>query len=199
MLLCRKLYGPDNDAMQIADEIISKHHNNVLQRPSALFLTGDQIYADDVGAPIIQYLTKFGIKLIGYEEQIPSRGKLTGIAPGQRGMMVRNYGKFTSDHADNHLIGFGEFAAMYLVTWNGQNLPNNYDNFPPAGTIPANKYLQQKQYIDKAREALPAIRRILANIPTYMIFDDHEITDDWNLTPQWKTLVRHHPPACHFC
>ena len=26
------------------------------------------------------------------------------------------------------------------------------------------------------------VRRALANIPTYMIFDDHDVTDDWNAT-----------------
>jgi hypothetical protein len=29
------------------------------------------------------------------------------------------------------------------------------------------------------------VRRALANIPTYMIFDDHEVTDDWNTTRNW--------------
>ena len=32
------------------------------------------------------------------------------------------------------------------------------------------------------RLATPRVRRALANIPTYMICDDHEITDDWNMT-----------------
>lgn len=37
---------------------------------------------------------------------------------------------------------------------------------------------------------LPKIRRVLANIPTYMIFDDHEVTDDWNITYRWQKLTR---------
>ena len=36
---------------------------------------------------------------------------------------------------------------------------------------------------------VPFVRRILANVPTYMIFDDHEITDDWNLTQEWRNRV----------
>jgi hypothetical protein len=32
------------------------------------------------------------------------------------------------------------------------------------------------------RAMLPNVRRALANIATYMIFDDHEVTDDWNMT-----------------
>jgi hypothetical protein len=36
---------------------------------------------------------------------------------------------------------------------------------------------------------LPKVRRVLANIPTYMIFDDHDFTDDWNLNPMWYDRV----------
>src|SRR5262249_15257737 len=37
---------------------------------------------------------------------------------------------------------------------------------------------------------LPRVRRLLANVPTYMVFDDHEISDDWNLTPRWAKQTR---------
>ena len=29
------------------------------------------------------------------------------------------------------------------------------------------------------------VQQVLACIPTFMIFDDHEITNNWNITPQW--------------
>jgi hypothetical protein len=29
------------------------------------------------------------------------------------------------------------------------------------------------------------VTKVLANIPTFMTFDDHEITDDWNITSSW--------------
>src|SRR6185436_9005767 len=32
------------------------------------------------------------------------------------------------------------------------------------------------------RATIANVRCALANIPTYMIFDDHEVTDDWNMT-----------------
>ena len=35
----------------------------------------------------------------------------------------------------------------------------------------------------------PKVRRLLANVPTLMIFDDHEVTDDWNLNLDWVKLV----------
>jgi hypothetical protein len=37
--------------------------------------------------------------------------------------------------------------------------------------------------------ALPKVRRTLANVPTYMMLDDHDVTDDWNLNPIWVDRV----------
>jgi hypothetical protein len=37
---------------------------------------------------------------------------------------------------------------------------------------------------------MPRARRVLANVPTYMIFDDHDVTDDWNLTEEWRRSAR---------
>ncbi|NJQ98859.1 MAG: hypothetical protein HC784_17505 [Hydrococcus sp. CSU_1_8] len=33
------------------------------------------------------------------------------------------------------------------------------------------------------------VRRALANIPTYTIFDDHDVSDDWNLNEAWCLRV----------
>ena len=38
-------------------------------------------------------------------------------------------------------------------------------------------------------DGLAKVRRVLANIPTYMMFDDHDFTDDWNLNPMWYDRV----------
>ena len=45
---CRKLHGKGEDCLALADEIIASSVEDLNKRPSALFLTGDQIYADDV-------------------------------------------------------------------------------------------------------------------------------------------------------
>ena len=77
---------------------------------------------------------------MGWEEQILGvNKKLTDIGAGERQQIVRDHAKFTSQKADNHLLSFGEFAAMYLLAWNAQNWPdiiregeglstNHYDN-----------------------------------------------------------------------
>ena len=38
-------------------------------------------------------------------------------------------------------------------------------------------------------KGLPKVRRALANIPTYMILDDHDVTDDYFLSPMWRDRV----------
>lgn len=43
------------------------------------------------------------------------------------------------------------------------------------------------------RDGLPRVRRVLANIPTLMMFDDHDVTDDWNLNPVWMQRVQASP------
>lgn len=48
---CRKLHGDGEDCLASADELIATSVEDVNKRPRALFLTGDQIYADDVAMP----------------------------------------------------------------------------------------------------------------------------------------------------
>jgi hypothetical protein len=188
---CRKLHGKGEDCLVAADELISSTFADLRNRPSALFLTGDQIYADDVADPLISHVTQLGIELLGWEERIADIGKqLTEILVGERQGLVEKYAGFTSPNASNHLLSFGEFAAMYLLAWNVENWPDRFANM---ATIPADnrrKYNEHVRRLEKTRNDLPAVRRLLANIPTYMIFDDHEITDDWNITREWHEKVK---------
>jgi hypothetical protein len=39
------------------------------------------------------------------------------------------------------------------------------------------------------RKTLPKVQRALANVPTYMIMDDHDATDDYFLNPIWRDRV----------
>src|SRR5262249_27699680 len=43
------------------------------------------------------------------------------------------------------------------------------------------------------RKAIPQVRRALANVPTYMMIDDHDITDDWNMLRDWCDQVYKSP------
>jgi hypothetical protein len=55
--------------------------------------------------------------------------------------------------------------------------------------VAAQAYQRQTDIVRKFRDGLPQVRRALANIATYMIFDDHEVTDDWNLNRLWRDRV----------
>ena len=39
----------------------------------------------------------------------------------------------------------------------------------------------------------PAIRWLLSTVPSAMIFDDHEVGDDWNVSAAWVEEMRHQP------
>src|ERR671920_2096902 len=39
----------------------------------------------------------------------------------------------------------------------------------------------------------PAIRWLLSTVSSAMIFDDHEVADDWNISESWLEEVRQHP------
>lgn len=188
---CRKLHGKGEDCLAAADEAISTSFADLRKRPSALFLTGDQIYADDVADPLTHYLTQLGTELLGWEEKINGiEKKLLDIKIGERQKLVEKHAGFTSGDAGNHLLSFGEFAAMYLLAWNAENWPAR---FPDITTVPEErqkKYREQIKELENTRKDLPLVRRVLANIPTYMIFDDHDITDDWNITSEWHENVK---------
>lgn len=52
-----------------------------------------------------------------------------------------------------------------------------------------NRHAVKLQQLGRFYADLPKVRRTLANVPTYMIMDDHDATDDWNLNPIWVDRV----------
>ncbi len=48
---------------------------------------------------------------------------------------------------------------------------------------------RQKERVAEFRNGLKAVRRVMANTPSIMCFDDHDITDDWYLTGGWTKRV----------
>ncbi len=195
---CRQLHGGGEDSFLAAEETMTKTCNDIGGRPSALFLTGDQVYADDVAAPLIEHIRSLATALMGEDDatSIPELGSVANLEVNGRAEIVTEHVGFTSEKADNHLLTFGEWAAMYLSAWNTEvwpeSLPKGKDLIVEADgnkaeIIKARRKAEgQRKSLERARDALPAVRRVLANVPTYMIFDDHDVTDDWNLTGHWK-------------
>jgi hypothetical protein len=291
-------------------------------RPHQLFLTGDQIYADDVSSVMLPMLNRVGIELVGQPERLPTRyppkdddpsREAYVNAPKQAGFdtlqkfvndrrqkkldplkelkedrrvrvlqdlcfdrgfhLVYGETKYTLDPnaptdskglhrwpadlahfparirgpvceceaqftagAANHLLSFGEYCAMYLAVWSNA-VWELKDGKPALATIeevykvPSTPLPQiwelhscfeeakdaitrtdatkleaqfkklredkeeQKGFIRAARtlndfyDSLPRVRRALANVPTYMVVDDHDVTDDWNLGRAWRDRV----------
>ena len=213
---CRKPHFHSDDALAQVDVL----HKNAFKKqndfPDLLLMTGDQIYADDVAGPMLKAIHSVIDRLGLYHEalegavvtntnelathehgyyereqllpQIATNTVLSSIFFGAKKKPV-----FTSVNAQNHLIGSAEIIAMYLLVWSDTlwaDINIDKDGIPP-------KY---HAIFDKEHEALngfvkqlPQVRRALAHIPTYMIFDDLDVTDDWNLTRGWEQEVYGNP------
>ena len=48
---------------------------------------------------------------------------------------------------------------------------------------------KEKDKLKILKQTLPKVRRAVANVSTLMMFDDHDVTDDWNLNPSWRDRV----------
>lgn len=208
---CRKLHNPGLDAMPAIDEILQVHWSAPIERPHMLFLTGDQIYADDIASTVLFLLEDAGNALLGWQEDLPDidENDKQSLKPGRRKEIVEEKCGFTTEDGESHLLRLGEFYAAYLFAWSPTLWPldGNYPEFEKVypgeprqvisamGVVPSKKfdsYQKNKDRLRKLMATLHEVRRALANIPTYMIFDDHEVTDDWNMTHEWceKTLTK---------
>jgi hypothetical protein len=230
---CRKLHGEGQDTLALTDKILENEYQNSNSRPDSLFLMGDQIYADDVAAPLLLAISTISRELIGHKEPLAKLDDRLGQEPystaltqiNGRQFMIEYLAQFTTSQSENHLMELGEFAAMYLLSWNpelwailqNQNLLPSFEEaeeqhlihftFPNTELYQKEhqlerkkrkeRYLEQQEALITFQETLTGVRRLLANIPTYMIFDDHDITDDWNLSAEWKMTVNSAPLGKH--
>ena len=100
---------------------------------------------------------------------------------------------FTTAHAGNHLISFAEVMAMYLLVWSPEPWALVSPTEPVTDPAELKRYRAEHHAIDSFRETPPSAARALANVPVYMIFDDHDVTDDWNLSALWEKTAHEHP------
>lgn len=234
---CRKTFGVGEDGLAFLDRIIKDQRTTIEQRPQQLFLTGDQIYADEVAEMLLPAINAVGQELIGKSGNAP-RERIALTVPGEeqqfwpadlvhfpaarRQKLTQEAAKFTSTSAASHLLTFGEFCAMYLFVWSNALWPETLTPkevlyADPGGGVPPTHnlltpikdenlsdkdkelfqglvrlkeaYGPHEKEVERFRKALPKVRRVLANVATYMIHDDHEITDDWYLTDLWRHEV----------
>ncbi len=231
---CRKMNGPGTDAMSWLDPLIEEKLGAPLERIQQLFLTGDQIYSDEVPTCLLPMLHDLSIELMDGAEELPKADganaevSLASAPPMRRAAIVRTNGGFTTSEGMNHVLTFGEYAALYLLAWSprvwksladeqrcyehaessgGFTLTKLASMFVPKGTTaptgealkalvkekngPAFKEERQRTIVFAATVA--KVARVLANTPTYMIFDDHDVTDDWNINATWRNRVLTRP------
>ena len=233
---CRRPQVPTPDAMVWIDDFIEagirSPETAQPKRPHQLFLTGDQIYADDVAAPMLHMIGKRCDEVIGGVEKMPAAEENYPIDFDNFPVRLRknftiSEAKFTSADGENHLLSFAEFCLMYLFVWSNELWPDRLPTLPEMLSFPpgfpsaiwklhtglgdsmtpvslksfrdelcktmAKGYHRQREVMTAFRTGLPKVRRALANVATYMIFDDHEITDDWNLNEAWVRRVNSSP------
>jgi hypothetical protein len=199
---CRKLHGGGQDALPILDDSIEHDATQPNSRLHQLFFTGDQIYGDDVADSLLWVATEVGDTLLGWEENLPLSQTLaheyeykkpSDLKPGQRADIAQHHCGFTAmlpdcpEKARSHLFSLGEYAAAYLLVWSPilwpQRLPEGKEVYNDPNQ--AKHWDAEARHVKDCMNQLWKVRRVLANVPTYMIFDDHDVTDDWYLNRAW--------------
>ncbi|MFR0715852.1 alkaline phosphatase D family protein [Enterobacterales bacterium BD_CKDN230030183-1A_HGKHYDSX7] len=213
---CRKPHHPARDGMLCADRLLQTCPRPE-QRPALLMMSGDQVYADDVAGPMLCAIHGLIARLGLFEEQLQGarvansadlynhpacyyhRADLLPAQARNESLRERFFGGkrkpiFSSSNADNHLVTFAEVMAMYLLVWSP--IPWRLVSLDmPAGLSRERqvRYRQELPLIEAFAADLGPVGRVMAHLPCLMIFDDHDITDDWNLSAQWEETAYGHP------
>jgi PhoD-like phosphatase len=148
----------------------------------------------------------------------PARGEAAKVVFGSCRISAPHEEPYTLDHSED-ARGLGVDAlfamAMGLRDRGPEDLPDAlvllgdqiYAHKPPFDTLdfirsrrdtdeaPGEAVTDFEEYARLYRDAWgdPAIRWLLSNVPTAMIFDDHEVGDDWNVSAAWVEEIRHQP------
>ena len=212
---CRKPHHRADDGLLCIDRLLAQAPT-VAQRPALLMMSGDQVYADDVAGPMLraihELIARLGLfdeylegavvddsaALYGHRASYYHRADLLPALDSNETLRERFFGGvkkpiFTSSTADNHLVTFAEVIAMYLLAWSPTPWTLISPQPPQLSAQEQQRYAREQIQIDQFRSGLPGVARVFAHLSTLMIFDDHDITDDWNLSAQWEETAYGHP------
>lgn len=216
----RKDGTPSGDGLARADEFMAVCLPQPHTAPSVLLLSGDQIYTDDVAGPMLHAIHQLCAHVQPPAEPLPgtpvanshslhtnqanyyTRENLLPKAhtsKALRTVLFTGVKKpiFTSDNARNHLISLAEIFSMVVLCWS----PMAWRSYGlqlsmPDDAVPA-RYREKYQHQLKAMQEfvghLDAVHRVMAHVPVAMVFDDHDVTDDWNLSAQWEETAYGEP------
>ncbi len=206
----RKSGGPAGDGLVRADQLLFERADTPEQWPAVLVMSGDQIYTDDVAGPMLSAIHSLLHVLKPVEESLPNErvNNSTELHSSKanyyqretllpktkankdiRTVLFTGVKKpvFTTDNARNHLISLAEVMAMYMLCWSP--IVWRYTDLGLPDTVPTpfvERYDKQLERIEEFASELDKVQRLMAHIPVAMMFDDHDITDDWNLSADWE-------------
>ncbi|MGY2399557.1 alkaline phosphatase D family protein [Pseudomonas sp. SDO5271_S396] len=212
---CRKPHHRADEGLLCVDRLLAEV-SSPSERPALLMMSGDQVYADDVAGPMLRaihaLITRLGLfdeyldgavvsdsaSLYGHRASYYQRADLLPALASNATLRERFFGGvkkpiFTSSTADNHLVTFAEVLAMYLLVWSPVPWSLIAPQPPILSAEAQQRYAREQAQLDHFREGLPGVARVFAHLSTLMIFDDHDITDDWNLSAQWEQTAYGHP------
>jgi hypothetical protein len=212
---CRNPHHPSRDSLVAADQHLEQGFEKGLELPSLLLMSGDQIYADDVAGPMLLAVDQL-VELLGLykeaahidtlpqdiQQQLYARQNYLPKTPWQLCSKFsfgywfkKGEAHFTSMYAGNHLVYFQEFVAYYLLSFGSQCwqfIDKSSLRYQGTDLKVQKRFDSHLEAVEGFVRDLPKAQRLFANIPTLMMFDDHDVTDDWNLTARWEQAIAAH-------
>lgn len=212
---CRKPHHTSDDGLLCADRLLAANPD-AEQRPALLMMSGDQVYADDVAGPMLRaihaLIERLGLfherlegaivddsaELYNHPASYYNRADLLPALKSNDTLRERFFGGarkpvFTTSTADNHLVTLAEVIAMYLLVWS----PVPWTLIKPTPPVfeagEQTRYADEQVRIDAFVQGLGGVARVFAHVSCLMIFDDHDVTDDWNLSAKWEETAYGHP------
>jgi hypothetical protein len=175
---CHKVHGDlGSDAFVALDAVIAADR---AKRPHLLIHTGDQIYADDVDDGVLAIVRRAAQTWMPevYQREVITDGASryfpAQLAPGTREEVSSRAG--LTEPSKSRLLAFSEYLCMHFATWS-----------PVAWRSPG--AIALKPAVKDFVLGVPRIRRVLANVSSLMMFDDHEVSDDWFIDETWRSTV----------
>lgn len=213
---CRKPHHASADGLVRADNWLAESQQAPAEWPAWLLMTGDQVYVDDVAGPTLRavhaLIARLGLADETLEGATVSDSQALYAAPesyyyretllpditSNAALRERFFGGvkkpvFTSANAHNHLMTLAEMLAMYCLVWSPVPWQLITLEPPSLSAKDADLYAQEQRVMEAFVAGLPQCARVMAHLPSLMIFDDHDVTDDWNLTADWERCAYGHP------
>jgi hypothetical protein len=208
---CLKLHGLGLSATSLMYEhefgqskqpggLLAERFNQPSAWPNALFLMGDQIYADDVSFILFEGVKELARRIEGdFREKIPGGRIPSEITATKRFDYVKLKNEITpftlDEDAQNQLFTQAEFCAYYLLHFNAALWPDLECAETKAkismveSDWKADKIVKrlkvEKERLETSRRTARDYCSVMASVPVYAMCDDHEVTDDWFINKKW--------------